>query len=165
MARTVKGRDRFQFRIVLVPPDQQRRTAARPIGSCRWKYRAIYLMKMYLTVQAKKAVSRANCKWYKFYSVRGYGAPSTTEFICPYSGMVAKTIKQSEAVHLRKYWIQCAKKSEEILRWLNELDPERYTARLNHYLRALIILPPNMREYSEYQKANPFQKHKQWREL
>lgn len=164
VARTVKGRDRFQFRIILVPPDHS--TAASSwVGSCRWKHRAIHLMKMYLSIQAKKALSKANHKWYKFYWVYGYGAPLSGEFICPYSGMVAKTINQREAMYIRRYWVECSRKTSEVLEWINKLDPQKYTAELNHYLRRMIILPPNMRELMEYEAANPFKKPRQWQEL
>lgn len=135
------------------------------VGSCQWKYRALYLIKMYLAIQATKASAKANYRWYKFYWVREYGAPLPGEFICPYSGMVAKTVRQSEAKHVRRYWAECARKTREILEWLDQLDPQRYTAELNHYLRWLVIIPPTMKECKEYEEANPFRKPRQWLEL
>jgi hypothetical protein len=114
MARTVKGKVRFPFRITLVPPD--RPAPKQPwIGSHQWKHRAFYNIKMKLSIQIEKASNRAKWKWYKFYSVRGYGAPGRLEFICPYSGMTAKTLHQDEAACARRYWASCAKKSKEIL--------------------------------------------------
>lgn len=161
MPRTVKGRTSFPFRIIIVPPDQP---APKPpwIGTHRWKARAIYSMKMKLSIQAEKASNRASFKWYKFYSVRGYGAPVSSEFICSYSGMVAKTIEPQEAISFKRYWADCAAKSREILDWLNSLDPAMYSANLNSYLLRLIVVPYGIREIEKYRKQNPFQEIKPW---
>lgn len=161
MARTVKGKTRFPFRITLVPPD---RPDPKPpwIGSHQWKYRAIYNIKMKLSIQIEKASNRAKWKWYKFYSVRGYGAPGRLEFICPYSGMIAKTIRQDEAASVRKYWASCAKKSKQILDWLGGLHPERYSPGLNSYLLRLIVVSYGTREIEAYQRENPFINPKPW---
>lgn len=155
VARTVKGRDKFPFRITIVPVD---RPVPRPpwVGTSQWRDRAIYNIKMKLSIQVKKASIRAGEKWYKFYSVRGYGAPGRLEFICPYSGMTAKTINQEEAASVRRYWSVCAKKTQEVLDWLNDLDPKRYTADLNTFLLRLIVITYGMREIEEYQKSNPY---------
>lgn len=161
MARTAKGKARFPFRIVLVPFDTP--TAKPPwIGSHRWKYRAVYNMKMKFSIQAEKASNRVKWQWYKFYSVRGYGAPGRLEFICPYSGMIAKTIDQDEAASARKYWDSCAQKSKEILEWLHTLHPERYSPELNSYLLRLIVVPYNIREIETYQRKNPFVMPRPW---
>lgn len=163
MARTRKGKERFPFRIILVPED---RPAPKPpwIGSHQWKYRAIYNIKMKLSIQIQKASNRAKWKWYKFYSVRGYGAPGRLEFICPYSGMVAKTLDPLEAASARKYWADCARKSKELLDWVSSLNPMSYSADLNSYLIRLIVVSYNIREVETYQKRNPFTKPKPWQE-
>lgn len=164
MARTIKGRERFAFRITIVPPDQPK---PRPpwIGTHRWKYRAVYIIKMKLTLQIEKASLKARRKWNTHYSVRGYGAPGRLEFICPYSGMVAKTVQQEEAVSVRRYWVNCAAKSKEILEWINQLDPERYSRRLHTYLLRTIVTTYGMRELEAYERRNPFQKPKPWQKL
>ena len=120
---------------------------------------------MKLSIQIEKASNRAKWKWYKFYSVRGYGAPGRLEFICPYSGMTAKTLHQDEAACARRYWASCAKKSKEILEWLNTLRPERYSAELNSYLLRLIVITYGIREIETYQRRNPFAKPKPWQRL
>lgn len=164
VARTTKGKTRFPFRVVLVPRD---RPSPRPpwIGTHQWKHRAIYSMKMKLSIQIEKASNRAKWQWYKFYSVRGYGAPGRLEFICPYSGMVAKTIQQEEAVSFRRYWANCAIKSQQILDWLESLDPSRYTAELNSYLLKCIIALYGIRETKKYESKNPFVKLKSWQKM
>lgn len=163
LARTVKGKTRFPFKIVLVPADQP---PPKPpwIGTHQWKYRAIYNMKMKLSIQIEKASAKAKYKWYKLYSVRGYGAPGRLEFICPYSGMVGKIVEPEEAASLRRYWSVCAKKSREILEWLEGLDPARYSVDLHSYLLRTIVTPYNIREIKKFQKDNPFQEAKPWRE-
>lgn len=156
MARTFAGKTRFQFRITLAPAD-----AAPPrkpwVGTGGWKRRAIYLIRMKLTIQIEKAANRTAWEWYKFYSVRGYGVPGRLEFICPYSGMVAKTLEQEEAVSARKYWGICARKSREILAWLDKITPSRYSKELHVYLLRLIVVPYNKREIDGYCLANPFE--------
>jgi hypothetical protein len=117
---------------------------------------------MKLSIQIEKASNRAKWKWYKFYSVRGYGAPGRLEFICPYSGMIAKTIRQDEAASVRKYWASCAKKSKQILDWLGGLHPERYSPGLNSYLLRLIVVSYGTREIETYQRENPFINPKPW---
>lgn len=161
MARTRKGVDRFAFRITLVPEDRPR---PKPpwIGTHQWKHRAIYSIKMKFTIQVQKAANRAAWKWYKFYSVVGYGAPGRLEFICPYSGMVGKMIQQEEAMAFRRYWARCAEKSSEILEWLNSIQVHSYSSNLHRYLLRLIVIEYNIREMEEYTKANPFNKTKQW---
>jgi hypothetical protein len=119
---------------------------------------------MMLSIQIHKASRRAKWKWYQFYSVRGYGASGRLEFICPYSGMIASTVQQEEAVSVRKYWASCAAKSRQILDWLESLPPQRYTKELNHYLLRLIVIQFQQREMDEWTAANPFQKPKLWRE-
>lgn len=164
MARTVKGRKRFPFRITIVPVEDA--APKKPwIGTHRWKHRAIYNMKMKLSIQIEKASAKAKYKWYKFYSVRGYGAPGRLEFVCPYSGMIASTVFPEEAASLRKYWSVCAVKSKEILDWLSSLDPARYSAKLNTYLLRTIVVPYNIREIEQYRKKYPFQEAKPWQKL
>jgi hypothetical protein len=164
MARTVKGKTRFPFKITLVPVD---RPQPKPpwIGTHQWKHRAIYNIKMKLSIQVEKASNRAGWCWYKFYSVRGYGAPGRLEFLCPYSGMVAKTIYQEEAASFRRYWSNCAKKSQEILDWLETIDPSTYTVQLNVFLLRAIVVTYGIREIKNYEQSNPFQRAKPWQEL
>ncbi len=164
VARTRKGATRFPFKVVLVPRD---RPAPKPpwVGTHQWKHRAIYNMKMKLSIQIEKASNRAKWKWYKFYSVRGYGAPGRLEFICPYSGMTAKTIQQEEAASFRRYWSSCARKSQEILDWLKLLNPDRYTAELNSYLLRTIVTVYNIREIEEYERENPFIQPRPWQKV
>lgn len=163
MARTVKGKTRFPYKIVLVPREQV--AEKRPhVGTQRWKYRAIYNIKMMLSIQAHKASRRVKWKWYQFYSVRGYAAPGRLEFICPYSGMIATRVEQEQVASVRKYWADCAAKSRQILAWLEQLPPQRYTRELNHYLLRLIVVPYQQREIDEWTENNPFQKPKLWRE-
>jgi hypothetical protein len=150
VARTTKGKVRFPFRITLVPVEQPAPKAPW-VGTHKWKHKAIYNIKMKLAIQIKKASSRARYEWFKFYAVSGYGAPSTSEFICPYSGMVSKTVKPVEAASLRRYWVECAKKSCEILDWLDSLDPLSYSAQLNSYLLRTIVVTYGIREMEEYQ--------------
>jgi hypothetical protein len=164
VARTTKGKTRFPFKIILVPPDQP--TPKPPwIGSHRWKHRAIYNIKMKLAIQIEKASNRAKHNWIKLYSVRGYGAPGVCEFICPYSGMIARTIEPEQAASLRRYWAQCAKKSCEILDWLSLLDPARYSADLNSYLLRTIVITYNIREIKKYQAQHSFEASKPWQKL
>ena len=162
--RTVKGKTRFPFRITIVPPGKPERRSPW-IGTHRWKHRAIYTMKMKLSIQIEKALTRASWKWFKFYSVRGYGVPGRLEFICPYSSMVAKTICQQEAISVRRYWALCAEKSQEVLDWLCQLDPARYSAQLHSYLLRAIIVSYNAREINKYEQSNPFRQVKPWQEL
>jgi len=164
VARTVKGKKRFPFKITIVPPDQPAPKSPW-IGTHHWKHRAIYNIKMKLSIQIKKASSRAKYKWYKLYCVRGYGAPGVSEFICPYSGMVAKTVAPQEAASLRRYWSLCAKKSKEMLDWLNLLDPAKYSTGLNSYLLRTIVATYNIKEIKEYQERYPFKEAKPWQEL
>lgn len=164
MARTVKGKTRFPFKIIIVPAGEP--ANKRPwIGTHRWKHRAIYSIKMKLSIQIKKASIRAKYKWDKFYSVRGYGAPGRLEFICPYSGMTASTVAPEEAASFRRYWSLCAAKSTEILNWLNSVDPQVYSSRLHSYLLRLIVVTYNIREIREYEEAHPFQDAKPWQKL
>lgn len=163
MARTVKGKTRFPYKIVLVPREQAAKKRLH-VGTQKWKYRAIYNIRMMLSIQIQKASRRAKWKWYQFYSVRGYGAPGRLEFICPYSGMIASTVQQEEAASVRKYWASCAAKSRRILDWLEALPPQRYTKELNHYLLRLIVIQFQQREMDEWTATNPFQKPKLWRE-
>ena len=58
---------------------------------------------MKLEIQIEKASNKAKYTWFKFYAVRGYGAPGVCEFICPYSGMIAKTVNPEQAASLRRY--------------------------------------------------------------
>ena len=164
VARTTKGRTRFPFKIILVPPDRPAPKAPWA-GTHKWKHRAIYNIKMELAIQVEKASNRAKYDWFKFYSVRGYGAPGIAEFICPYSGMIAKTIKPEEAASMRKYWVGCAKKSREMLNWLSSLDPARYSTGLNSYLLRTIVTTYNIREIEEYQAKYPFESAKPWQKL
>ena len=164
VARTAKGRTRFPFKIILVPPDQPAPKAPW-VGTHRWKHRAIYNIKMKLAIQIEKASNKASLDWFKFYVVRGYGAPGASEFICPYSGMIAKTINPREAASLRRYWVGCARKSREILNWLSLLDPARYSAELNSYLLRTIVTTYNIREIKEYQAEHPFESAKPWQKL
>lgn len=122
-------------------------------------------MKMKLSIQIEKASAKARYKWYKLYSVRGYGAPGRLEFICPYSGMVGNIVEPEEAASLRRYWDVCAKKSCEILEWLETLDPARYSADLNSYLLRIIVVPYNIREIEKYRKTHPFQEARPWQDL
>lgn len=123
-------------------------------------------MKMYFYYQIKRAERKARQKWYIFYSVDRYGAPGRLEFICPNTGMVAKTINQEEAVTYRVYWRKCANKSREILGWLSSIDESCYTAEVHSYLsRLLIVGPPMMREVAIYEKEHPFVSGKPWQEL
>lgn len=164
VARTLKGRKRFQFRITLL--DQSSEPLRKPwVGTNRWKHKAMYNIKMYLSIQAEKASNRVAWNWRKYYGVRGYGAPNTLEFMCPFSGMAAKTIRQEEAVIFRKYWANCATKSREIVRWLDSVPPQKYSRELNHYLLRLVIFIPNIREREKYQKRNPYKQVGQWQEL
>jgi hypothetical protein len=78
--------------------------------------------------------------------------------------MVAKTIFQGEAASVRRYWVECASKCQEILDWLERLPPERYSKELNHYLLRLIIVPYCQREMDEYTASNPYHPPKPWRE-
>lgn len=164
MARTFKGRERFQFRIVIVPPDEPKKKNPWA-GTHRWKHKAIYNIKMKLSIQIDKASLKVKYSWYKFYSVRGYGAPGRLEFICPYSGMVASTIKPEEAASYRRYWSVCAAKSREILSWLDSLDPAMYSRSLHTYLLRCIITSYNIRESTEYHRRHPFKEPKPWQEL
>lgn len=161
VARTVKGRTRFPFKITIVPVGKPPPRGPW-VGTHRWKYRAIYNIKMKLSIQIEKASNRANYTWYKFYSVRGYGAPGRLEFVCPYSGMIAKTVEMEEAASVRRYWSLCAAKSREILDWLNSIDPARYSAPLNTYLLRTIVITYNIREIEKYQRLNPFQEPRPW---
>jgi hypothetical protein len=164
VSRTVQGKTRFPFKITLVPLD--RPAPKTPwVGTHRWKYRAIYNIKMKLEIQIEKASNKANYDWFKFYAVRGYGAPGVCEFICPYSGMIAKTIEPEQAASLRRYWAQCAKKSGELLDWLSHLDPARYSAGLNSYLLRAIVITYNIREVKKYQAQYPFEASRSWQEL
>lgn len=164
MARTFKGKQRFQFRITLVEPAEE--PPQKPwIGTNRWKHKALYNIKMYLSIQADKASNRVGWNWRKYYSVRGYGAPGALEFVCPFSGMRAKTIQQEEAMAYRRYWSECASKSREIVKWLEDTPPQKYSRELNHYLLRLVIFIPNIRERRKYQKKNPYQQVGQWQEL
>jgi myo-inositol catabolism protein IolC len=122
-------------------------------------------MKMKLSIQVEKASNRAKWKWYKFYFVRGYGAPGRLEFVCPYSGMIAKTIEQEEAASVRRYWSSCARKSQEILDWLESIDPHRYTTELNAYLLRTIVTVYSIREIEKYQQQNPFEQPRPWQEV
>ena len=164
LARTVKGKTRFPFKIILVPPDQPPPRAPW-IGTHRWKHRAIYNVKMKLAIQIEKASNKAKYRWFKLYAVRGYGAPSVSEFICPYSGMIAKTVQPEQAASLRRYWAQCAKKSREILNWLDSLDPARYSVDLNSYLLRTIVITYNIREIKKYQAQHPFEDSRPWQKL
>lgn len=125
----------------------------------------MYLIKMKLSIQVEKASNRAKWEWYKFYSVRGYGAPGRLEFICPSSGMVAKTIQQEEAASFRRYWANCAIKSSEILSWLDSVQVLSYTADLHTYLLRTIVITYNVREEKAYRIANPYGKPPSWLEL
>jgi hypothetical protein len=165
MARTFRGKTRFKYRITLVPKSELSQPKAHDADTQRWKCKAIYNVKMRLTIQAEKASRRAKWNWYQFYSVRGYGAPSTKEFVCPYSGMIAKTIGQQEAVSIRRYWATCASKTREVIEWLELLPPHQYTRELNHFLLRLIFIPACQREIQEYIAKNPFNKLKPWQEL
>lgn len=163
VARTVKGKERFPFRITILPAE---RPEPKPpwVGTRGWKLRAIYLIKMKLSIQAEKASNRARWQWFKFYYVSGYGAPGSSEFICPYSGMVAKALSQEEAVFARRYWATCASKSREILRWLSELDPSRYSVDLHVYLLRTIVTTYNAREMEKYGRLNSFAAVEPWQE-
>lgn len=164
VARTTKGKARFPFKIILVPLDQPAPRAPW-VGTHRWKHRAIYNIKMKLAIQIEKALNRAKYNWLKFYAVRGYGAPGVCEFVCPYSGMIAKTVEPEQAASLRRYWARCAKKSREILDWLNLLDPARYSTKLNSYLLRTIVITYNIREIKKYQAQHSFEGSKSWQEL
>lgn len=155
MPRTVKGKTRFPFRITILPAERPKPNPPW-VGSSRWKRRAIYTMKMKLSIQIEKASRRAGLKWFSFYSVRGYGAPGVCEFVCPYSGMIAKTINQEEAASVRRYWALCADKSREILEWLCRLDQSMYSAELHRYLLRIIVVPYGAREIRLYESSNPF---------
>jgi hypothetical protein len=150
---------------VLVPKTGPERPKSPSLGTQRWKHRAIYNVKMRLTIQAEAASKRVKWKWYQFYSVRGYGAPSAGEFVCPYSGMIAKTIKQEEAVSVRRYWANCASTTRELIEWLELLPVHEYTRELNHYLLRMIVIPAGQRQIEEYTKAHPLNEVKPWREL
>jgi hypothetical protein len=126
---------------------------------------AMYNVKMLLTIQIKRASRRAGWKWYQYYSVRGYGAPGVNEFVCPYSGMVAKTINQEEAASVRRYWAACAATSREVLEWLELLPTHQYTRELNRFLLRLVVVTTRQREIKKYKESHPIEDSKPWREL
>jgi hypothetical protein len=127
------------------------------VGSGRWKRRAIYLTRMKFYFQAKKALIRSRFCWYKFYAVRGYGAPGSLEFICPYTGMTAKTIEQDQAASIQVYWLKCHKRSIEVVDWLDSIDESRYNSIINSFLLRLIVTdPPILSEVTRYERLYPF---------
>lgn len=158
MARTTKGKTRFPFRIVIVPPDKP--SPKSPwLGTQRWKHRALYIIRMRLCIQLKKAAARARQNWFKFYWVYGYGAPGKHEFICWNSGMIGKAVKPEESYMFNCYWAACAQKTEEILSWLDSVPIQSYSVELNSYLSRLIVVSYGAREVEEYTTANPYEKN------
>lgn len=165
MGRRRVGAKTFPFRIAIVPGGQFRPVRLPVINTSAWKAKAHHSIRMRFWYQAKKAQIRARFKWYKFYSVNGYGSPGRLEFICPESGMVAKTVNQLEAASFRKYWIDCYKKSIEIVRWLDSIDISDYNFDLHSYLiKLLIVKNPILREVRVYNSRYPFKPARQWQE-
>lgn len=77
--------------------------------------------------------------------------------------MVALTIKQEEAHSFRVYWALCAKKSIEIVQWLDKIDPNDYTPWIHSYLLSLLVVSdPRLREVESYKKEKPFINPKPW---
>lgn len=155
MARTRSGKERFPFRIVIVPADTSPPVAPW-LGTHKWKHRAIYNIRMKLHIQLKKASIRASQGWHKFYWVYGYGAPMKNEFICSHSGMVGKAILPDEVALFNDYWNTCAKKTKEVLNWLDSVPVERFSASLNSYLLRLVVVRYGEREMKEYEELNPY---------
>lgn len=163
VARKKTNTDTFPYKITLLPRGFQKQEKRRVVGANQWRHRAIHSIRMKFWYQEQKARRRAQSAWYKFYSVTRYGAPGRLEFICPFTGMVAKTIQQEEAISHRKYWIDCASTSADILKWLDEVDPNRYTSGVHSYLLSLLVVrPPILREVAAYENLHPFTPKKPW---
>lgn len=163
MARKKPGAEFFPFKITLLSRETAQTEKPRWVGANQWRHLAIYSIRMKFWYQARKAKLRSQYKWYKYYTVTRYGAPGRLEFICPESGMVAKTIHQDDALLHRIYWTECAKKSQEIVQWLDSIDHNRYTSAVHSYLLSLLIVkPPILREVAAYEAVRPFKKPKPW---
>jgi len=163
VARKRPGAKSFPYKITLISRERVKQEKKPWIGTNQWRHRALHTIRMKFWFQLEKAKRRAAFIWYKFYTVRGYGAPGRLEFICPVSGMVAKTIQQQEAISHRKYWIDCARKSQEILLWLDGVEVNRYNAKTHSFLLSLLVVKdPILREVKAYEKKTPFIASRPW---
>lgn len=163
MARKRKDATAFAFKITLLPRHVIKEQKKPWIGTNQWRHRAIHSIRMKFWYQVGKAKRRSEFVWYKFYTVTRYGAPGRLEFICPESGMVAKTIQQQEAISHRRYWAECARKSQQIVEWLDHLDPNRYNPGIHSYLLSLLVVKdPKLREVKVYEESRPFTPRKPW---
>ena len=155
--RKSPGKRRFPYKITILeaPNPLEPVRVIRRRGSDRWRARALHNIKMALWIQVAKATHRSSNGWMSFAVVTGYGAPAVGEFLCPYSYMVARPAKKSEAIFFRRYWVICARKSQEVLDWLNLIDPSTYSQTLHRFLKKLIVIDYNQREISLYESKNP----------
>jgi hypothetical protein len=155
--RKFPGKRRFPYKISILeaPNPLEPASVIQRRGGGRWRARALHSIKMALWIQVRKATHRSANGWMSFAVVTGYGAPGVGEFFCPYSYMVAKPVEKSQAILFRRYWVICARKSQEVLDWLNSIDPSAYNQTLHRFLKRLIVVEYNQREISLYESTNP----------
>ncbi|NCX55732.1 MAG: hypothetical protein EBW87_00825 [Burkholderiaceae bacterium] len=148
-----KRRQAFAHGIQVVPRESvKRRKNKRPSRNCVWQHKALNTMRMRFYFQVLKAEIKIKRKWSNNYCIKRIGVPGRAEFLCRETFYVASMIEQREAEKFRAYWIQCYRKSLEILNWLWRLDHSSYSWRLHLYLRSLIVTSrPILSEVERYE--------------
>lgn len=143
----------FAHGIQIAPKELvKRRKSKRPSKNCIWQRKALDTMRMKFYFQVCKAEIKIKRKWSNNYCIKRIGAPGTMEFLCRETFYVASMIEQRDAQKFRAYWIQCYRKSLEILNWLWQLNYSSYSWRLHLYLRSLIVTPrPILSEVERYE--------------
>lgn len=134
----------------------RRRAAKRRmvVESIRWKQAAINRMKFLLCNQITRMKSQLKRRWYCYYSVFAYGAPSRGEFLCPATSMRARRINEGSSLLYRQYYAKCINASRRVLKWLCDLDAYEYTFELHSYLLKLVVVSrPGPYQSNEYKKG------------
>jgi hypothetical protein len=123
------------------------------VESIAWKREALDRMKMYLSYQIVKLRQQIKRPWYCYYTVYDYGAPGSREFLCPYTSMKARRIKEKHAFIYRRYYADCINASKLMLNWLCDLPPYEYTFELHQYLlRFCVTSRPHQHYINEYEE-------------
>jgi hypothetical protein len=123
-----------------------------------WKREAKQRIQMRFTHQIGRLKQQIKRPWYCYYMVYEYGAPSEREFLCPYTSMRARRIKENYALFYRNYYAKCIQASQMILDWLHELDDCEYTFELHQYLlRFVVVNRPSRHWVERYERQSAAQ--------
>jgi hypothetical protein len=144
----------FSHGIVLAPKGvRPEKNVTRNTKRGEWKIRALQKMRMRFYFQVIKSEVKFKRHWWNNYCILRIGVPGKYEFLCRETNYVATIIHAKEAKKYRTYWVNCYRKSLEILKWLWEVDYCDYTWNLHQHLKQLIVTArPILSEIERYDK-------------